>query len=72
MGHSQPLFIYYRLFNTVDSEYMNKLSPMILFEPLVPEESTLPNEPQPLPFSYCLPFMETIDAKGFELTLCRM
>ena len=30
VGHSQPLFIYFRLFNTVDSKQVNKGSILIL------------------------------------------
>ena len=33
MGHSRPLFLYFCLFNTVDSEYMNKNLPMTGFKP---------------------------------------
>ena len=32
MGHSQPLFLDFRLFNIVDNEYMNKTLPMTGFE----------------------------------------
>ena len=31
--HSRPLFLYFRFFNTVGSEYINKISPMTGFEP---------------------------------------
>ena len=52
MGHSRPLFLYFRLFNIVDSKMLN-----IMFcwwlnlnrEPLELEVTTLPTEPQPLP-----------------------
>ena len=52
MGHSQPLFLYFRLFNTVDSKMFN-----INFSqcrdsncrPLDLEATALPTEPQPLP-----------------------
>ena len=52
MGHSRPLFLYFRLFNTVDSKmfYINfcwwrdsNHGPLEL------EASALPTEPQPLP-----------------------
>ena len=34
MGHSRPLFIYFRLFNTVDNKQMlNKILPMTGVEP---------------------------------------
>ena len=34
VGHSQPLFIYFRLFNTVDNKQMfNKILPMSGVEP---------------------------------------
>ena len=39
MGHSRPLFLYFRLFNTADSKYINiyikiyKFLPMTGFEP---------------------------------------
>ena len=53
MGHSWPLFLYFRLFNTVDSKlifYMNVLWWLDKYrEPLVLEATSLPNEPQPLP-----------------------
>ena len=32
MGHSRPHFLYFRLFNTVDNEYMNKFLPITGFE----------------------------------------
>ena len=51
MGHSWPLFLYFRLFNTIDSKMFN-----IIFcrwqdlnrGPLELEVTGLPNEPQPL------------------------
>ena len=52
MGHSRPRFLYFRLFNTVDSKQMiDKSLPMNRFEPSNSgvEASTLPTEPQPLP-----------------------
>ena len=33
MGNSRPSFLYFRLINTIDNEYMNKISPMAGFEP---------------------------------------
>ena len=52
-GHSWPLFLYFRLFNTVDSKlifYMNVLWWLDKYRgPLVLEATSLPNEPQPLP-----------------------
>ena len=50
MDHSRPLFIYFCLFNTVDSK--QKFADDYLDSnrgPLVLEEATLPTEPQPLP-----------------------
>ena len=51
MGHSRPLFLYFRLFIqlTVDVHY--KFLPMTGFEPLTLEleVTALPTEPQPLP-----------------------
>ena len=37
MGHSRPFFLYFRLFNTVDSKEMFKINifPMTGFEPLM-------------------------------------
>ena len=36
MGHSWPLFLYFRLFNTVDSKQMfDKRLPMTGFEPRI-------------------------------------
>ena len=52
MGHSRPLFLYFRLFGTVENDYMNKSSPMTGFEPRTSgkyEATALPTEPQPLP-----------------------
>ena len=54
MGHSRPLFLYFCLFNTVDSKQIHvgyKSLPMTGFEPLVSEATALPTEPQPLPGS---------------------
>ena len=49
MGQSRSLFLYFRLFNTVDSKkiyYVRyKSLPMTGFEP----RNALPTEPQPLP-----------------------
>ena len=55
MGHSGLFFFYFRLFNTIQLTVDNKCS--IKFcrclesnrEPLVPEATALPTEPQPLP-----------------------
>ena len=55
MGHSWPLFLYFRLFNTFDSKQMFKLNLHVTNSnrgPLVLEATALPPEPQPLPHSY--------------------
>ena len=54
MGHSRPLFLYFRLFNTIDSKQMlDKSLPMPGFEPRISgvkgDRST--TELQPLPQS---------------------
>ena len=52
MGHSRPLFLYIRLFNTVDSKQMlDKSLPMPGFEPRISsvEGDRSTTEPQPLP-----------------------
>ena len=46
MGNSQPLSLYFRLFNTV-TEVQYKIIPMT--GPLESEATTLPTETQPLP-----------------------
>ena len=54
MGHSRPLFLYFRLFNTIDSKQMlDKSLPMPGFEPRIPgvEGDRSTTEPQPLPRS---------------------
>ena len=52
-GHSRPLFLYFRLFSTVDSKcnFLAKTG----FEPRTSgyEATTLPTEPQPLPNLSC-------------------
>ena len=58
MGHSRPLFLYFRLFNTVDSKQMFHIKVCQWLDsnggPLVSEATTLPTQPQPrpIPFSY--------------------
>ena len=60
MGHSRPLFLYFRLFNTQLT--VNKCSILINFcrwldsnrGPLVSEATALPTEPQPLLLCLCL------------------
>ena len=49
VGHSDLFFLYFRLFNTVDSELMNKILPMTGFELRTSclEAAALPTEPQP-------------------------
>ena len=57
MGHSRPLFIYFRLFNTVDNKQMfNKILPMTGVEPRTSgiKSTALPNKPQPLPYLLCI------------------
>ena len=52
MGHFRPLFLYFRLFDTVDSKQMfNKFCQWLDLNrgPLVSEATALPTEPQPLP-----------------------
>ena len=52
MGPSRPLFLYFYLFNTVDSKMFNiNFLPMTGFElqTLESEATALPTEPQPLP-----------------------
>ena len=52
MGPSRPLFLYFRLFNTVDSKMFNiNFLPMTGFEPWTSgiEATALSTEPQPLP-----------------------
>ena len=52
MGHSRPLFLYFRLFNTVNSKQMlDKSLPMPGFEPRISgvEGDRSTTEPQPLP-----------------------
>ena len=52
VGHSRPLFIYFRLFNTVDNKQMlNKFCRWLESNrgPLVSKAASLPTEPQPLP-----------------------
>ena len=79
MGHSQPLFLYFHLFNTQLT--LNKCS--INFwrrldsnrGPLVLEATTLPTEPQPLPtadalWSKCITWM--IFNHQFEVPLLRV
>ena len=54
MGHSRPLFLYFRLFNTVDSKQMfDKSLPMPGFEPWISgiEGDRSTTEPQPLPIN---------------------
>ena len=54
MGHSRPLFIYFRLFNTVDNKQMlNKFCQWLESNrgPLVLKATALPTEPQPLPWN---------------------
>ena len=53
MGHSRPLFLYFRLFNTVDSKQMfNKSLPMPGFEPRISgvegDRSTTKAQPMPV------------------------
>ena len=53
MGHSQSLFLYFRLFNTVDSKQMFNISFCEWLDsnhrPLLLEATALPTEPQSLP-----------------------
>ena len=52
MAHSLPFFLYFRLFNTVESKQMfNKFCQWLVsnLRPLVFEATALPTEPQPLP-----------------------
>ena len=51
MGLSRSLFLYFRLFKTVDSNGQYKFLPMTGFEPQtsISEATALPTEPQPLP-----------------------
>ena len=52
MGHCRPLFLYFRLFNTVDSKQMFvKSLPMTGFEPRISGVGgdRFTTEPQPLP-----------------------
>ena len=35
IGHSRLFFLYFRLFNTVNREYMNEILPMTGFEPRI-------------------------------------
>ena len=55
MGHSRPLFLYFRLVNTVDSKQIKcpiqKFAKWLDYkrEPLVLEETAPPTVPQPLP-----------------------
>ena len=54
MGHFQPLFLYFRLFNTVDSKMFNIFFcqwPDSNSGPLKLEATAVPTEPQPLPDS---------------------
>ena len=57
MGYSLLLFLYFRLFNTVDSKQINvrynNLS-MTGFELVASEVTALPTEPQPLPHLFLL------------------
>ena len=50
MGHSRPLFLYFRLFNTVNSECSIQIfaNDWINHGPLELEATVLPTEPQPL------------------------
>ena len=53
VGHSRPLFIYFRLFITVDNKQMlNKFCGWLESNrgPLVSKATALPTEPQPLPW----------------------
>ena len=55
MGHSGPLYLYFCLFNTVDSiQLFNKFCWWLDLNcgPLVLEATTLPTEPQPLPLIF--------------------
>ena len=57
MGHSGSLFLYFRLFNTVDSiQLFNKFCQWLEpnRRPLALEATALPTEPQPLPLCRCL------------------
>ena len=54
MGHSLPLSLYFRLFNTVDNKQMFYIKVCWWLDSnsrlLVSEGTTLPTEPQPLPY----------------------
>ena len=56
MGHSQPLFLYFRRFSTVESKLMFCINVCRRLDsnhgPLVSEATTLPTEPQPLATAY--------------------
>ena len=49
LGHLQSLFLYFRLFNTVDITYKFCRWVDLNHGPLVPEGTALPYVPQPLP-----------------------
>ena len=57
LGHSRPLFLHFRLFNTVDSTYKFCQWLDSNHEPLVLEATSLPTAPQPLPYLHLLSFV---------------
>ena len=64
MGPSRPLFIHFRLFNTVDS--INFANDCIRTADLMESEATaLPTEPQPLPLTVLLLHVKIGSIKSF-------
>ena len=63
VGHSRPLFLYFRLFNTANSKLNIPYRICWCLDsnrgPLVFEATTLPTEPQPLPKSL-LPYLKAL------------
>ena len=70
MGHYRPLFLYFRLFNTVDSKQMFHIKACWWLDlnrgPLVSEATALPTEPQPLPISYVWQIISFVNSSPIQ------